>query len=700
MLKLAVTVLLFFGSAYCDSVEYATDGLSPPIPTPQASPRYPNVSDFKGRIQTFVPTFSPTVSAVSGAPGRSVKSGHAPGLAPGPGPSVPPSLSLSTIESVQVGKLNKVVQIVQNCTKCPPASKIEDAGPCANPFQGYQACSNSPGSCCPVGWSCVNSLCLPGDGSPSAQTTTCGNGNCDSGETCSTCPQDCTRSDGSPCSRVGIMYEAWHLPAVYQASSPFLTVEDVLRSRQEDVSGTIAGAHALTDALTGSEYYWHSTPAGGIYCIYHSRVPGSLHFNPIHESKYLTITDVPDCANWQATVQRHATQLVAAGVDHIVLDSTNLVQYDAFADAISLRPLEILFEEWAALRAQGTQTPDISVWCRIPNNGPFGSQDKGSIMYSYMLDIYNIPAYENLVLKTRDGHKIFWYPDLQDFDLQYLNDIASNNNLGGISTVPMWINRQAASSASFEAFCSAPPFISDSPCAQQATTQTTGLGGTQLAVSPSYQLTYASLPWRDLGVLGGLLFRKQFETAFELQPDWIFISAWNERIALLVGNGADPGYNKGLEDDTSISGVSFTDMHGVAFSRDIEPTDEYGTLLLDLMTSCLRVFRSGARSCSDTTEACCSGGTFSQNYAYFDEGDSNYNKVFGYAIQDQGSFTALYQCGDGSLSATGCGGQQLGWISPSKGGIFLRSLRICNDGSYTLLNDCSSGAKALLGYVW
>jgi len=35
--------------------------------------------------------------------------------------------------------------------------------------------------------------------------------------------------------------------------------------------------------------------------------------------------DVPDCTGWSALLHRHAQQLVAAGVDYVAADMTNLV---------------------------------------------------------------------------------------------------------------------------------------------------------------------------------------------------------------------------------------------------------------------------------------------------------------------------------------------------------------------------------------
>ena len=50
----------------------------------------------------------------------------------------------------------------------------------------------------------------------------------------------------------------------------------------------------------------------------------------------------------------------------------------------------------------------------------------------------------------------------------------------------------------------------------------------------------------------------------------------------------------------------WVDLYGAEFSRDIEPTEEYGSQAYELMQSCLRVYRAG--SCfSAAQEACCQG---------------------------------------------------------------------------------------------
>ena len=42
------------------------------------------------------------------------------------------------------------------------------------------------------------------------------------------------------------------------------------------------------------------------------------------------------------------------------------------------------------------------------------------------------------------------------------------------------------------------------------------IGGSQLAVAPSYQISWGSTPWNSAGIWDGLSFRKQFEKAFQV----------------------------------------------------------------------------------------------------------------------------------------------------------------------------------------
>ena len=67
-------------------------------------------------------------------------------------------------------------------------------------------------------------------------------------------------------------------------------------------------------------------------------------------------------------------------------------------------------------------------------------------------------------------------------------------------------------------FCTQLDLIDDNPCQQPYTANGAGLAGSQLAVSPSYQTTYASVLFQSPGTWLGVTFRKQFMQA--LQVAW------------------------------------------------------------------------------------------------------------------------------------------------------------------------------------
>ena len=98
--------------------------------------------------------------------------------------------------------------------------------------------------------------------------------------------------------------------------------------------------------------------------------------------------------------------------------------------------------------------------------------------------------------------------------------------------------------------------------------------GTSVTVGPSFQLSYASLPFRASGTLGGLTLRRQFETAFALHSvtskssgglplDYLLIGTFNEHIAQPQKNGfGNPAaVSMGLEDDADATAL-WVDAYG------------------------------------------------------------------------------------------------------------------------------------------
>ena len=106
------------------------------------------------------------------------------------------------------------------------------------------------------------------------------------------------------------------------------------------------GVESLTDG-----FYWQSKPKLGFYCIYRARPVRPPSHPPLQPplqppqlprvSLELAVAQgekplVPNCANITGTLTAHANMLVAAGVDYVVTDSTNLGTPSAQADVIQV----------------------------------------------------------------------------------------------------------------------------------------------------------------------------------------------------------------------------------------------------------------------------------------------------------------------------------------------------------------------------
>lgn len=86
-----------------------------------------------------------------------------------------------------------------------------------------------------------------------------------------------------------------------------------------------------------------------------------------------------------------------------------------------LRPTEVLFEEWAAIRAAGGTTPRIAVWPCSPVN---------STTWRWLLNtLYNNKTYDDLV-PTQGGKKVVFVPysGANCFDAADAAVIASNGD--------------------------------------------------------------------------------------------------------------------------------------------------------------------------------------------------------------------------------------------------------------------------------
>lgn len=404
---------------------------------------------------------------------------------------------------------------------------------------------------------------------------------------------------------LGATYSLWHSPAVAalnevaQKGGAMLSVEDLIRSR---------GALNLSDVYdrwgvnNEDALYYQSFPASGPYCLYRARA---------NETGLL-----PDCENIPETAARHAGMLTDAGVDFIALDATNLCTPSNEIDEIQTRPMEVVFEEFAALRAKGTPTPAISAWWRLVT---------GCTLHTAVLALYNNPLYDALVTRNKDGRKVFFTPASPDPAIVAL--VESNGGRNDIVVIQMWANF-AKSEYSQGVWTFMSPCV-DAPtdtyttsvvsvargatgCGQRTTTNSAA--GSSATVAASYQINYGSVPFSGAGQYEGLTLKRQFGTLFDAAarswrdvsagavpaapafPDNLLLSTFNEAVAQPQINPwltSAFSFSMGFRDAAPVQRPLFVDSFGASLKRDLEPSVESGAVW-DIVLSCVRVLRVAA----------------------------------------------------------------------------------------------------------
>jgi hypothetical protein len=414
-------------------------------------------------------------------------------------------------------------------------------------------------------------------------------------------------------SRIGLIYGIWHAHATTAMSQleakgiQPLTIEDVIRGNGKYSFNDVLQKHFDSNFLnlTAAHFYYHNKPAIGFYCIYKRRATEQTN-------------GVQDCPNIERTLETHAKQILGAGIDHIILDNTNLHTLTAHgdhSDTIQLRPTEIIFEEWRKLRDKGIQTPQITIWQALAEGA--------NHQIHLMNHIYNNPRYDDLIVKDKQGRKVFYYVDGAHMRAS-AKALADIRNIMGprIALVPKWAITDAAefNKGKFTglSWClegnQNHTSVLDRPCNRPYTPSSEI--GSGMMVSTGFHVNYSSIPFQASGKLRGLTFRKQWESAFAVHPEWIILNAWNENAAQPQNSEftSSPFHKAmGMESDSSRSvkypdatyAWQWVDQYGAEFGRDIEPTQEHGDFYYRLTQSCIRVLRSGARSCNKTNELCC-----------------------------------------------------------------------------------------------
>lgn len=260
-------------------------------------------------------------------------------------------------------------------------------------------------------------------------------------------------------------------------------------------------------------------------------------------------------------IRKQAELLAAAGVDVVFFDNTN----GTFTwKETALRVMKVFSEA----RAQGVNAPDVSFMF------PFGAVGHaGTQMVELYNDIYAKGLYEDVWFKL-DGKPMVmgWPGSLNSKDAAIAKEIKEfftfRSNLGGYLDTETTANQWGWLSRFPQAY-----YHNDKGEVEQITVGTAvNHNYVDRVIAPmSLGQNVISRTWtshgydtRENAFLYGACFAEQWENALAVDPKIVFVTGWNEWVAMRIQNwpaGIEGGYNN-----------CFVDQYNAEYSRDCEPS--------------------------------------------------------------------------------------------------------------------------------
>ena len=272
-------------------------------------------------------------------------------------------------------------------------------------------------------------------------------------------------------------------------------------------------------------------------------------------------------------IRKQAELLAAAGVDVVFFDNTNGTYT---WKETALRVMKVFSEA----RAQGVDAPDVSFMFPFGASGHAGTQ-----MVELYNDIYKKGLYEEVWFKL-DGKPMWmgWPGSVNSKGDDIAKEIKSfftfRSNMAGYLDQETAVNQWGWLSRFPQAY-----FHNDKGEIEQITVGTAVNHDYVNSVIAPMSLgqnvigrTWTSRGYdtRENAVLYGACFAEQWENAIAVDPKIVFVTAWNEWVAMRIDNWpAASGYKN-----------CFVDQYNTEFSRDCEPStgilkDHYYYQLVD-----------------------------------------------------------------------------------------------------------------------
>ncbi len=273
-------------------------------------------------------------------------------------------------------------------------------------------------------------------------------------------------------------------------------------------------------------------------------------------------------------IRKQAELLAAADIDVVFFDNTN----GTFTwKETALKVMKVFSEA----RAQGVDAPDVSFMF------PFGAVDwAGTQMVELYRDIYSKGLYEDVWFKL-DGKPMVmgWPGSVNSKDAAIAKEIKEfftfRSNLGGYLDTESAPNQWGWLSRFPQAY-----FHNDKGELEQITVGTAvNHNYVKRIIAPmSYGENIIGRTWtsrgydtRENAILYGACLAEQWENAIAVDPKIVFVTAWNEWVAMRIDNWpASPEQYQNC----------FVDQYNAEFSRDCEPSagilkDHYYYQLVD-----------------------------------------------------------------------------------------------------------------------
>ena len=288
------------------------------------------------------------------------------------------------------------------------------------------------------------------------------------------------------------------------------------------------------------------------------------------DKSYATFWDEPLFGYYDTfdkwVLRRHAEMLADAGVDVIIFDCTN--------GTLTWRPGYIqIFETFAEARADGVKTPQIAFLL------PFGPTDDTAVSLKQLyLDIYRRGKYQDLWYYWKGKPLIMAYSsalsrgdtigrEIMDFftfrpgQPSYANGLTSNNRWGWLSIYPQQVYNNKDGT----------PEQITVGCAQNWSIESGKLGLPSAMNAENEHIfgrhyTSKGYDMSENAILHGPNLAEQFEYALEVDPEFIFITSWNEWIM-----GRFESWSNGKTEYKN----AMVDEFDETYSRDIEPTSGF-----------------------------------------------------------------------------------------------------------------------------